>query len=325
MDPATLTVYDGEGTTGDVLYTYNTVNGRDTLLNTILATSTTGSLTITFTVSGTMCHTGYELYIRCTDGAICPRPTQLHAEMTSETTATATWDGTASNYNFYYRISGSTSWMRQYVNTNSVNLTGLVTDTVYDMYVVALCSATDSSTASAIRQLSTYGSTPEPTYYNVTVNTANAVMGSASADHTGSVEENTVVTATAVANAGYHFTNWTSNGNVVSTDNPYTFTLTADITLTANFESDGSEPEGINDVNSANIALYPNPATSTVTLTGFDGQATVTVVDMNGRAMGEYTATDNTLTINLTGYAQGAYFVRITGEQVNAIRKLIVK
>ncbi len=325
MDPATLTVYDGEGTTGDVLYTYNTVNGRDTLLNTILATSTTGSLTITFTVSGTMCHTGYELYIRCTDGAICPRPTQLHAEMTSETTATATWDGTASNYNFYYRISGSTSWMRQYVNTNSVNLTGLVTDTVYDMYVVALCSATDSSTASAIRQLSTYGSTPEPTYYNVTVNTANAVMGSASADHTGSVEENTVVTATAVANAGYHFTNWTSNGNVVSTDNPYTFTLTADITLTANFESDGSEPEGINDVNSANIALYPNPATTTVTLTGFDGQASVTVVDMNGRTMGEYTATDNTLTINLTGYAQGAYFVRITGEQVNAIRKLIVK
>jgi hypothetical protein len=46
---------------------------------------------------------------------------------------------------------------------------------------------------------------------------------------------------------------------------------------------------------------------------------------MNGREKGEYIANNNTLTIDLTGYAQGAYFVRITGEQVNAIRKLIVK
>ena len=94
----------------------------------------------------------------------------------------------------------------------------------------------------------------------------------------------------------------------------------------ASFETlDGGSQQGIEDIANANIALYPNPATTTVTLTGFDGQATVTIVDMNGRAMGEYTANDNTLTIDLTGYAQGAYFVRITGEQVNAIRKLIVK
>ena len=46
---------------------------------------------------------------------------------------------------------------------------------------------------------------------------------------------------------------------------------------------------------------------------------------MNGRAMGEYTANSNTLTIDLTGYAKGAYFVRITGEQMNANGKLIVK
>ena len=31
------------------------------------------------------------------------------------------------------------------------------------------------------------------------------------------------------------------------------------------------------------------------------------------------------LTIDVTGLAKGAYFVRVTGEQVNAIRKLIVR
>ncbi len=328
MDAATLTVYDGEGTTGNVLYTYNTVNGRDTLLNTVLATSTTGSMTITFVVNGSMCHTGYELYIRCTDGALCPRPTELQAQMTSETTATATWTGTASNYNFYYRIAGSETWVRQNVNTNSVDLTGLVADTVYDMYVVAICSATDSSTASAVRQLRTYRSTPELEVFTVVVNSADATMGTATADHTGEVQENTVVTATATANSGYHFTNWTSNGNVVSTDNPYTFTLTADITLTANFEQDSTGHEGIDDIDANAIALYPNPATTTVTISGISGQATVSIVDMNGREVHTQTikhSSNQTITLDLTGYAQGAYFVRITGERINAIRKLIVK
>ena len=86
-----------------------------------------------------------------------------------------------------------------------------------------------------------------------------------------------------------------------------------------------ADGEGIDDVNSAAISLYPNPASSTVTLMGIEGAATVTVVDMNGRETGKWTVVDGTLTIDVTEMAQGAYFVRIVGEQVNAIRKLIVR
>ena len=86
-----------------------------------------------------------------------------------------------------------------------------------------------------------------------------------------------------------------------------------------------ADGEGIDDVNSAAISLYPNPASSTVTLTGIEGAAMVTVVDMNGRETGKWTVVDGTLTIDVTEMAQGAYFVRIVGEQVNAIRKLIVR
>jgi hypothetical protein len=83
---------------------------------------------------------------------------------------------------------------------------------------------------------------------------------------------------------------------------------------------------GIDDVDNAAIALYPNPASSTVTLTGIEGEATVTVVDMNGREVQTIKHSDNqAITIDVTGMAQGAYFVRITGERVNAIRKLIVR
>lgn len=250
---------------------------------------------------------------------------------------------------------------------------------------------------------------PQPTTYTVTLATANATMGIVTPAGATVVVENGSFTATANANNGYRFVNWTSNGNVVSSDNPYTFTVTADITLTANFESNGepatcpapsnvavsnitsnsatiswtengtatawvidyngqtvnastnpytltglaantsytvavmavcSDEEqsefgatytfttanvGIDDVNAASIGLYPNPASSTVTLKGIEGKATVTVVDMNGRESGKWSVNDGTLTIDVTKMAQGAYFVRIVGEQVNAIRKLIVK
>lgn len=250
---------------------------------------------------------------------------------------------------------------------------------------------------------------PQPEMYTVSAASADAVMGSATVSATR-VAAGTSVTATATANSGYHFTNWTAAGTVVSTANPYTFTVSADIALTANFEADGTEPEecvdptdvaasditstsatiswtaggsetrwaidwgtgadttannpytltglepnttyyvkvkalcadgnesgwsspatfttatvGIDDVDAAAISLYPNPATTTVTISGIEGQATVTVVDMNGRVSGEWRVENGEITLDLTGYAQGAYFVRIVGEQQSAVRKLIVK
>ena len=43
-------------------------------------------------------------------------------------------------------------------------------------------------------------------------------------------------TVEATANEGYDFVNWTENGDVVSTEAAYTFAVTSDRTLTANFE-----------------------------------------------------------------------------------------
>ena len=51
----------------------------------------------------------------------------------------------------------------------------------------------------------------------------------------GTFEENESCTLTATANTGYSFTNWTMNGNVVSTDATYTFNVTASGAYVANF------------------------------------------------------------------------------------------
>ena len=70
-----------------------------------------------------------------------------------------------------------------------------------------------------------------PTKYNVTVTAENGTVEGA-----GEYEEGAEATLTATANEGYEFTCWTSGEDTVSTANPYTFTVTEDVALVANFK-----------------------------------------------------------------------------------------
>ena len=51
----------------------------------------------------------------------------------------------------------------------------------------------------------------------------------------GTYQQGQQCTVSAIASSGYSFTNWTENGNVVSTNRNYTFTVTGNRTLVANF------------------------------------------------------------------------------------------
>ena len=53
----------------------------------------------------------------------------------------------------------------------------------------------------------------------------------------GTYNQGQSCTVTATANTGYTFTNWTENGNVVSTQANYTFNVTGNRTLVANFQA----------------------------------------------------------------------------------------
>ena len=83
---------------------------------------------------------------------------------------------------------------------------------------------------------------------------------------------------------------------------------------------------GIYDVESGTLTLYPNPATTSVSVnvTGMSGNVTLQIVDMNGRTVYSQSGS-NEFKIDVSSLAQGAYFVRVTSEQQTAVRKLIVK
>lgn len=69
--------------------------------------------------------------------------------------------------------------------------------------------------------------------YNVTVATADSEMGSVAGS--GTYTSGSEATVTATATEGYKFVKWNDGTNDVSTDNPYTFTVSAETTLTAVF------------------------------------------------------------------------------------------
>lgn len=76
--------------------------------------------------------------------------------------------------------------------------------------------------------------------------------------------------------------------------------------------------------------IYPNPASDmvTISLTGVEGRVDVSVVDINGRTVTAQTldcAADCTKQMDVSGLAQGAYYVHIVGNNVNSVRKLIVR
>lgn len=88
---------------------------------------------------------------------------------------------------------------------------------------------------------------------------------------------------------------------------------------------------GINDAyGDMQLSLYPNPATNvtTISLSGFAGKVNVQVVDLNGRvAASETMECDGNCvkTMNVNNLAQGTYFVRVYGDTVNMVRKLVVR
>ena len=69
--------------------------------------------------------------------------------------------------------------------------------------------------------------------YNINVSASPTNGGNVTGD--GTYNQGQQCTVTATANAGFDFTNWTEDGNVVSSDASYTFNVTGNRNLVANF------------------------------------------------------------------------------------------
>ena len=212
------------------------------------------------------------------------------------------------------------------INTPMCNVSGLYAATTYTISVASVCGGIDTVWCDSTATLTTTACLP-PTEVEAVANGHTAIVtwegSGANEYHVLWYLEGFTTGADSVV-----VTNGTTNATITGLAQSETYDIYVFAYCDGQRSAQAGQTQvtitGIDDVNSSLINLYPNPANTTVTVDGIQGEAQVTIVDMNGRTVFSEKAVGK-LTIDLNGMAQGAYFVRITGENTTAIRKLIVK
>lgn len=128
------------------------------------------------------------------------------------------------------------------------------------------------------------------------------------------------VTLKATANDGYKFVSWTEGGNVLSEEDEYTFVITSDMNVVANF----AMQEGIEELMSS-IRFYPNPVgdrlyveAQTLTQT-----LTVEIYDVFGRQQELSVVSGQPSAIDVTNLNSGVYFVKIVTSEGEVVKRFV--
>lgn len=124
---------------------------------------------------------------------------------------------------------------------------------------------------------------------------------------------------TVSTNTGYNFVNWTENGIQVSTDVNYSFEVTADRALIANFE----KITNVTDLNdNSNFTIYPNPTTGKITIEG-ENIRLINVLNLNGQVIKHLSPKTNDKTIDLNNLSKGVYLIIISTKDKTITKKVI--
>jgi len=134
------------------------------------------------------------------------------------------------------------------------------------------------------------------------------------------------VTVEAIPAQGYKFVNWSRGREVLSTDNPYRFTVTEDLVLVANFAEDGSV--AIDPIDAGAVMIYPNPTSSDITVVLND--ATLKIVDielydLTGKKVHQQTVNQPLATLQMSGLAAGVYVLKVFLNQGEPVVWRVVK
>ena len=164
------------------------------------------------------------------------------------------------------------------------------------------------------------------TYYNIIAQSSNADAGSVSGS--GWYPSGSTCTLTATANSGYTFTNWTENGNQVSTDATYSFTVTNNRTLVANFTSTSLLSSLSDDFNDGEInsALWTYRGSSVYEADGLmkieqnvtDADVRLTTLPMSLTASGQIVMERSFMVHRTCDYFSGGFAINFNGVEDEA-------
>ena len=267
----------------------------------------------------------------------CEVPTNLAVSGITQNEATATWTpgGSESAWIVQYKAASATNWTPVAATINSYTMTGLTSNTQYQVRVQSACSdGTASSWTEAITFTTLPDDTPEPCNAptGLIVGTITHESIAISWDNDANVNS---------WNIQYRPVGGTLS-SATSTTNSYTITgLASETEYEIQVQSDcgdGNLSEWSATVNAtttvgienwllSSISLYPNPAKDVInvqcTMNNVQIES-IEVFDVYGKLLQTVSMTPETTSINISNLAAGMYFVRVTTEQ-GAVTKPFVK
>ena len=141
-----LTVYDGPDTLSTIVGVFDGTEIPDP----ISSTHATGALTFVFDSDGSVVRSGYEIVISCAPQPLCLAPTDLTASFITAESVDVSWTVNNEETEWEYIIqpqgTGAPTTNGISTNFNPLVITGLDSGTDYEIYIRAICNATDQST-----------------------------------------------------------------------------------------------------------------------------------------------------------------------------------
>lgn len=224
-------------------------------------------------------------------------------------------------------IPNSVTYIGNYAFSNCIDFESIITDCQFPPITdsaafysipttipvkIPTCSLPLYQVASGWSQFENFQ--PEP-FYQLTVTSENEAFGTVIILQQPDCETDAIVEAT--PGEGCSFVGWRVDSEIVSTENPYTFTLTEDTELVAVFSG-----MGVDDNELTKISVYPNPTSGLFIVQGEDIEK-VEVYNVTGQLILTKTASDYHTEIDLGNAADGMYLVRVTSKDWTAERNVV--
>lgn len=156
--------------------------------------------------------------------------------------------------------------------------------------------------------------------YEITVKINPAYRGTVTGD--GFYLEGETARLSAKPSKNYRFVNWTENDVEVSSDSVYSFVVTNQRRLVANFEVENS----INESSIASISIYPNPTSDFIRLVLENSEGlSYEIFDSSSKLLMYNRISTNNELVDLNDLSSGIYFINVVSDGKIVASKKIIK
>ena len=134
----------------------------------------------------------------------------------------------------------------------------------------------------------------------------------------GSYYENNLCTLTATPNTGYSFVCWKENGSVVSEQASYTFTVTGNRNLVAQFSG-----TGVDEYEGEGFVLYPNPVEEKLIIESIGTICQCEIYTLTGQLVYSASNCSERFEVQVEPLPQGTYLLKLVTDKLVQTKKFV--